>query len=512
MSAYIKPTFLAILLATASAPFAMGQVKPVSVTIDFSKSYQTIDNFGASDAWSCQFTGNWPDAKRNKLADLLFTQDTLADGSPKGIALSLWRFNIGGGSTEQGAQSGIKDEWRRAGSFLDSNNTYNWNRQAGQLWFLKAAKERGVAQFLGFCNSPPYPFTINKKTYATGGQTNIAPGQYLAFAGYLADVVNGVEKKTGVRLNYISPVNEPQWDWSDGGQEGCPYTNLEIAGLLKAMNTRFAALKTPAKLIFAEAGSINYLHTMGDKPGKGNQINDFFNPASANYIGNLAHSAGKIAAHSYFTTSPIASSTRMRHALADSVAKIPGLSFWQSEYCILGDNAGEINGSKRDFGMDAALYLAKVIHTDLTAANATAWQWWTAISAYDYKDGLIYIDKNKNDGNIYTSKMLWALGNYSRFIRPGAVRIATAVGEQSAASVPVMVSAFKNGNKFTMVMINPGSEAVRVKLDLVSDSVVLTRRYTTSDSSELLAEPLNGKENIVPLKARSITTIIGLMQ
>ena len=108
--------------------------------------------------------------------------------------------------------------------------------------------------------------------------------------------------------------------------------------------------------------------------------------------------------------------------------------------------------------------------------------------------------------------MLWALGNYSRFIRPGAVRIATAVGEQSAASVPVMVSAFKNGNKFTMVMINPGSEAVRVKLDLVSDSVVLTRRYTTSDSSELLAEPLNGKENIVPLKARSITTIIGLMQ
>ena len=41
---------------------------------------------------------------------------------------------------------------------------------------------------------------------------------------------------------------------------------------------------------------------------------------------------------------------------------------------MLGDNAGEMDGSKRDLGMGVALYLAKVIHTGLTSANAAGWQ------------------------------------------------------------------------------------------------------------------------------------------
>jgi hypothetical protein len=41
--------------------------------IDVKKTYQTIENFGASDCWSVQFTGNWPDAKKNAMADWLFS-------------------------------------------------------------------------------------------------------------------------------------------------------------------------------------------------------------------------------------------------------------------------------------------------------------------------------------------------------------------------------------------------------------------------------------------------------
>jgi O-glycosyl hydrolase len=209
MLTYLKYTSWAILLATGSIHFAAGQVKPAVANIDLSKTYQVMDNFGASDAWACQFAGNWPNAKKDKIADLLFSKDTLADGSPKGIALSLWRFNIGAGSGQQGEQSGIRDEWRRSESFLDGPEVFNWNRQAGQLWFLKAAKARGVEKFLGFCNSPPVQFTRNHKTFADSGHTNIAANEYPAFASYLADVIKGVEKKSGVSFNYISPVNEP---------------------------------------------------------------------------------------------------------------------------------------------------------------------------------------------------------------------------------------------------------------------------------------------------------------
>jgi len=108
-------------------------VRKVTATIDTKQTFQTIDNFAASDAWACQFVGNWPDEKRNAIADLLFSADTSASGQPKGIGLSLWRFNIGAGSAQKGTQSGIKNAWRRAESFLEEDGSYNWQQQAGQV-------------------------------------------------------------------------------------------------------------------------------------------------------------------------------------------------------------------------------------------------------------------------------------------------------------------------------------------------------------------------------------------
>ena len=32
----------------------------------------TIHNFGASDAWVCQFVGLWPDKSKGQIADWLF--------------------------------------------------------------------------------------------------------------------------------------------------------------------------------------------------------------------------------------------------------------------------------------------------------------------------------------------------------------------------------------------------------------------------------------------------------
>src|SRR5690606_18413605 len=78
----------------------------ISITINPLNDKQTIHSFGASDCWTAKFIGKWADIeKKNRVADLLFSTDTLSDGSPKGIGLSLWRFNIGGGSFEQGAAS-----------------------------------------------------------------------------------------------------------------------------------------------------------------------------------------------------------------------------------------------------------------------------------------------------------------------------------------------------------------------------------------------------------------------
>ncbi|GAB3529436.1 glycoside hydrolase family 30 protein [Pontibacter brevis] len=452
--------------------------------------------------------------KKNAIADLLFSTDTAATGKPEGIGLSLWRFNIGAGSAQQGEQSGIRDEWRRAESFLEEDGSYNWQRQVGQVWFLKAAKERGVNKFLAFPNSPPVNFTKNGKAFASDAKPNLAPDRYSAFADYLADVIQGMERTQGITFAYISPVNEPQWDWSDGGQEGSPFMNEDIAGIVKALNTSLERRNLHTKIDIAEAGKIDYLYTVADKPDRGNQIAAFFDSGSPYYIGDLSHTGKVISAHSYFTTSPFTQAVDQRKKLAAKVASVPDLEFWQSEYCILGDNAGEINGNKRDLGIEPAIYLARVIHNDLTIANATAWQWWLAVSPYDYKDGLVYVDKNKTDGEVYESKMLWALGNYSRFIRPGAVRVGTQLAGQRAEDNTLLASSYIDAaeQQLITVAVNAGTAPLKVKLSVKGATVASVRSYVTTAEKSLTPGNTFTSDSEIMLAPRSVTTLVARLR
>jgi O-glycosyl hydrolase len=499
------------LLATAGLAHAQAPAPATTtVRIDATKPRQTIANFAASDAWAGQFVGNWPAAKKEAIADLLFSTEAAAGGQPKGIGLSMWRVNLGAGSAEQAEASGIKDEWRRAESFLTPAGTYDWDRLAGQRWFMAAAKKRGVKQFLAFLNSPPVSLTRNGKAYATAKQPNLAPEKFGPLADYCARIIEGVRQKTGITFDYLSPVNEPQWDWSDGGQEGTPFQNEGIAGITKALGTSLAASKLPTRILVAEAGKLDYLFTAADKPGRGNQITAFFgDKAAPTYLGGMPRVASIIAGHSYFTTSPQAQAVATRQQLATRIAGVPGLAYWQSEYCILGDNAGEINGGPRDLGMAPALYLARAIHNDLAVANAAAWQWWLAISPYDYKDGLVYIDKSKTDGQYYPSKMLWALGNYSRYLRPGAVRLTTQLADSARAGQP-LVSAYKsaNGKQLITVVVNDFDTPATVQLALQGGRLGAGQAYVTSATADL--QPGTPVPAGQPLRVapRSVTTLV----
>lgn len=485
------------------------QTQELTFTINDDVAYQTIEHFGASDAWSCQFTGNWPDAKRNAMADLLFSKENDASGNPLGIGLSIWRFNVGAGSAEQGTASGIGDEWRRAESFLNADGTYNWDKQEGQVWFAQAAKARGVEKLLIFPNSPPVSLTRNGKAFASSGSiiSNLASDKYSAYADYLVAVAQGLQAK-GLTPNYISPMNEPQWDWNDGGQEGTPFYNNEIAAISTVLNQKLENSSSNATISLGEAGQINYLYEVGNRPGRADQINDFFKTGSANYVGNLSKVEPKIAGHSYFTTSPFNTMVSQRQQLASAVSQVSGLRYWMSEYCILGDNGGEIDGNGRDLGINSALYLARVIHTDLAVANATAWHWWLAISPYDYKDGLIYIDKQKTDGNYYASKMLWAFGNYSRFVRPGYQRVSISNSKGDTLNQNLLYSAYKDpatGNLVT-VIINSTIQPVTFNLKKGTQDLTGLKAYVTSDNSELKLQNVSDGEPIT-LPARSIITI-----
>lgn len=486
--------------------------KDTVIIIDTSIKYQTIRSFGASDAWTVQYIGLWPESKRNQVADWLFSTETDALGQPKGIGLSLWRFNIGAGSA---GQNNISDDWRATETFLNKNGTYDWTKQAGQQWFLNAAKERGVSQFLAFTNSPPVSLTRNGNAFSSqNNQANIEPKNYLAFATFLTEVSEYFRREKGITFNYLSPFNEPQWDWTGTGQEGTPFTNQEIYDVVKKLDSLISNKHLPYKISIGEAGKLNYLYEEADKPSRGNQIYDFFNAGSPRYLGSFSSVEKAISGHSYFTSAPANYMASVRTTLANKIKEASSpVEFWQSEYCILGDQE-EIPGGGKDLGINTALYVARVMHNDLVVANASAWHWWLAVSAYDYKDGLIYMDKNKTDGNVEASKLMWAVGNFSRFIRPGTVRVNTTAENISINDASgLMASSYLDtaAKKLITVIINYGLTDVTTEIRIKGDTVTDFYPFVTSSGSDenLKPHPSIKPGSKVSIPKRSIVTLTG---
>ena len=222
-------------------------------------------------------------------------------------------------------------------------------------------------------------------------------------------------------------------------------------------------------------------------------------------MGDLSHLSKVISAHSYFTTSPFQSSVEMRKKLASKINQYTGLSYWMSEYCILGGNDGEINGGGKDLGMESALYIARVIHQDLTVSNASAWNWWLAVSPYNYKDGLIYIDKNKEDGQFYTSKLLWALGNFSRFIRPGFQRIDVESSLQERNEVFASAYQDPQDETITLVLVNTSENDVIVSLDEKNLYHFDSLGFLTNEDSDLAPNSIG--ETSFQLPKKSLFTV-----
>jgi len=458
------------------------------VVINPEIKFQTVDNFGASDCWGVQYVGKWPSSKTNVMADWLFSLDTSQNGQPLGIGLSAWRFNIGAGSAGQGNESGINDPWRRSDCFRLSNGTYNFNRQAGQQWFLNAAHERGVNTFIGFSNSPPIYFTKNGKAYGDeGNKENIAIENLPDFSEFLVDVVQGIKDNTGIELSYISPVNEQQWDWTHGGQEGCYMNNSTLQQLIEILDQDLSQSSINTKIQITDAGKWNYLYGEGNNVG--NQIEYFFgNNSSVNNTPNLARI---ITGHSYYSTTPETELINSREQVWSKASTIDDLKVWSTEYCPLGNgDLQELGWSswQKDLGMDVALYVSKIIHHDLVYANVSAWQWWLSISPYNYPDGLIYVSKDNTSGTYQDSKLMWSLGNFSRFIRPGAKRIQS---EYSKEDLFITSYIHEEDQTISIVVVNYSENTIPVKLDLEGSESKNFQPYITSAKDTHKLYPMN---------------------
>ena len=483
-------------------------VQAQTFNIDTSKPRQTIRHFGASDAWSMQNIGIWPDEQEQaKIADWLFSAENDANGQPKGIALSLWRFNLGAGSAEQGDSSYI-NRGTRTECFLQADGSYDFTKQAGQRKFLRMAKERGVPYLLAFLNSPPVFFTQNHLATNTGrdGTLNLRPECYELFARFMATAIDGLQKHDGIKIDYLCPVNEPDghWNWQGPKQEGSPATNREVARLARLTDWALTDKGLATQLLVNESSDLRcLLETHMTNWERGYALKTFWTKDSTStYLGDLKHVPRLMLGHSYWTNTPIPFMKRIRQRLRRECQRL-GIGFWQSELCIMQNDEEIGGGGGYDFTMKTALYVARVIHHDLVYADAESWSWWRACGG-NYKDGLIRVFDRQQRAR--DSRLLWALGNYSRFVRPGAVRYEVDGKEDPYG---LMVSAYKNQDgSWVVVAINYSEEQkpFSISRDQMAVGADRWQAYRTSDADGETLKPVAVTGTLQP---RSITTFVG---
>ncbi|MET7431443.1 glycoside hydrolase [Streptomyces flaveolus] len=456
---------------TAAAP-ATAEVSPHAA--------QTIDNIGASGAWWVNDLKNFDPKVRARVARLLFSED--------GLDLSSYRYNIGGGGT------GVTYAPRAPEDFLDPDGGYDWSKDEAGRYFLRAAAEYGVEDLIGFVNSAPAAWKTNGKS--CGGHLKAENEQ--DFAKYVADVTDHFAGQ-GVRLDYISPFNEPTNSFDSCGQEGMLVDVPQRDDIVRALGAEQRARHQKATIIADESTSTVKFNT--EVPQWISQ------PGTAQYVAKLAH-------HTYDNPGDA------DRAQVYETSRAAGKESWSTEICCFG-KGGTGWAQEYDPTIDGGLSLSRIVYKDFATAHDSAFQWWVALSEMigsdptarndeGWNDGLIYYDpdyaKNGNQ-TLYVTKRYYALGQYSRFVRPGA-----ALHDVTGAPDGVEVSAYDGNGDWVVVVNNHNATDTALNLHFNSRTPGRATRAVRTSADEnwaKVAKPsVAGGTVSATLAARSITTYV----
>jgi O-glycosyl hydrolase len=441
---------------------------------------QTIDNIGASGAWWVNDLKNFDPKVQARVSKLLFSKD--------GLALSSYRYNIGGGGT------GVTYAPRAPEDFLKDDGSYDWSKDKAGRTFLYAAAKYGVKDLIAFVNSAPAQWKTNAKS--CGGYLKAENTQ--DFADYVADVTDHFAKQ-GVRFDYISPFNEPTNSFDSCGQEGMLVPVDQRDDIVRALGAEQQARHQRTGIIADESSSTVNFNT--EVPQWISQ------PDTAQYVDKLAH-------HTYNNPGDD------QRAKIYETSKSVGKQSWSTEICCFG-NGGTGWAQEYDPTIDGGLNLSRIIYKDFATAHDSAFQWWVALSemigsdplaknSEGWNDGLIYYDPNyATNGNqtLYFTKRYYALGQYSKFVRPGSVA-------HNVTGVPdgVEVSTYDDHGKWVVVVNNHNTTDTAVKLHFNSKAPVRASKAVRTSATESwanVAKPsVKGGTASATLPARSITTYV----
>ncbi len=446
---------------------------PTSV-IEWDENRQHIDGFGGSGAFQKpSYIMELPEPQRTKILDMIFSQE-------KGIGLSMVRNLVGDGEAastiqpEPGKFVWDEPDWESAKDDFDKD----------QIWFMREAEKRGVTTFFSSVWSPPAWMKTNDSVNGTG-EGKLKRENYQDFADYLAEYVLGYKEHFDLDISYISIANEPHYGPSYSGAVWTPEEmNIFIRDYL---GPTFEERNVPAKIVMPEHMHFTEEYALP-------ALND---SVTADYI-------DVVASHAY--------------GIGTDVPEFPvstekGKTIWQTEYM----NQGEAKQSYEFNTIRDGLRHANLIGDmfDVTGISAYFWWWPAAVNGADGSD-LIRLTTDEDEevnGMFRVFKRYYALGNYSRFIRPGYMMI----GSDKSPVEGVQITAYKDPetNNFSIVATNnkDTKQEITLKLDQFPEKIKELVPYRTSGNENLkklddVKVTNNGKAVTINLKSNSVTTFI----
>ncbi len=331
-----------------------------------------------------------------------------------------------------------------------NDNKNQWNLA---IPVAQQAQQLGATVFASPWN-PPESIRVSG---GSGGMYAVDKSKYADYAKHLNDFVKYVEGQ-GVDLYSISIQNEPDYahEWTYWSADDC--VNF-IANYGKQVTAG-----TNAKLMSPETFQYgkSYYNAILNNP-QALENTDLFGT------------------HFYGT---------QRSGMDFPALENSGKDIWMTEVYVP-------NSSSDADTYPEALAVAENIHNGLVVGNLNAYVWWYIRRSYG---------PLKENGNI--SKRGYCMAQYSKYVRPGDVRIE--VTEQPETNV--LVSAYKHSaTQIEIVAINKGSNGYSQQFSVDGRTITNVDRYRTS-SNENIAPTKNLEHDTstfwAQLPANSVSTFV----
>jgi O-glycosyl hydrolase len=352
------------------------------------------------------------------------------------------------------------------------------------------------------------------------GKANLRPGADAAFAQYLVDCVSRLQQEHNITVDYVSPVNEPQYPWDTNSQEGSPWSQAEIVSVASALGGRLDIIgphiiRLSTKVLVSESAQYKYAID-GNEPAN----------LKAGLTGH-PKVAAVFGAHAYYSNEQDYTMWKLRQDLLAKV-RAAGQELWQTEYSMLEDPSK--HESLKDVSpildIHIAVHLAKVILNDLVFADAASWCFWTAMGPErgDLPTRFLLIRLRTPGGSdsqaawqsgdgAGPAKTLWALGHFSRFVRPGYVRVWHSANWADGFGAVAFVNAA--ATELVEIYVNINKENTILDRASVTASVggrsyvVSSRFYYTDASHDMIPAHM---ESTLSMGGFSILTVVSQLR